>query len=198
MPNQQHLAILNTLHKMIFSLDKNFFTVNASISIEGTLGNVAVPRLFRDRTNNTPSLKGFDFSIAGKSGKVLSFRFIEQNPNTSSQYARMANLGAKIAWLIDTKVDNGFLGRYQSSPESGNIGHWYPNRPWATRPKTQAVASRTEAVMTQTDSAELPELPEDIPEVSTSEVSIPEMVIEMIGNIDEEPLEPEDVNGHEY
>jgi len=188
MQKQDQLKLLDLLHKSIFTLDENFFAAGNPVKVQGTLGGTAKPRLFRDSTTGKPALRGFDFNLQGK-GKILTFRFIEQNKNKSSQYASMARNGAQIAWLIDTSIENGFLGRYQSSPESGNKGHWYPSRPRAITPKTsvsQAIQSEY-GPPSSNDDVDIPEMIDDMPEIPAGTYDVSDQAAAMMAADVEEP-----------
>ena len=80
--------------------------------IQSNTGYV-VGRYFKDG-----ALKGFDIGVnAGGVRKV--FRLIEQNTKTGSSYALRAAQGEKIAWLIDTSVQDGSKAAWIAKIDQG-------------------------------------------------------------------------------
>jgi len=97
------------------------------------------PRLFKDSSTGINDIPGFDitcdFGDQNPNGtmKIRSLRFIAQNPNKRDGFgnlkenAILAQSGHKIMWVIDTAVENGFLGKVMDD-------QWMPNAPRATYP----------------------------------------------------------------
>jgi len=97
------------------------------------------PRLFKDSSTGINDIPGFDvtcdFGDQNPNGtmKIRSLRFIAQNPNKRDGFgnlkenAILAQSGHKIMWVIDTALENGFLGKVMDD-------QWMPNKPRATYP----------------------------------------------------------------
>jgi len=98
-----------------------------------------VPRLFKDSSTGINDIPGFDitcdFGDINPNGtmKPKALRFIAQNPNKKDgignlkENAILARSGHKIMWVIDTSIENGFLGKVMDD-------QWIPNTPRATYP----------------------------------------------------------------
>ena len=96
-----------------------------------------IPRLFKDSTTGIKDVPGFDitcdFGDQNPTGtmKVRGLRFIAQNPNKRDgngnlkENAILAQTGHRIMWVIDTAIENGFLGKVMDD-------QWIPNAPRAT------------------------------------------------------------------
>jgi len=97
------------------------------------------PRLFKDSSTGINDIPGFDvtcdFGDQNPNGtmKVRSLRFIAQNPNKKDglgnlkENAILAQTGHKIMWVIDTALENGFLGKVMDD-------QWIQSAPRATYP----------------------------------------------------------------
>jgi len=95
-----------------------------------------IPRLFKDSTTGIKDVPGFDitcdFGDQNPTGtmKVRGLRFIAQNPNKRDgngnlkENAILAQTGHRIMWVIDTAIENGFLGKVMDD-------QWIPNAPRA-------------------------------------------------------------------
>jgi hypothetical protein len=123
------------------------------------VGGVARGRWFKNGM-----LRGVDCDV-NLGTRIVSLRFIEQNPQKSSQYAAMAVRGAKIMWVIDTRTQNGFLGRMQD-------GQWYPSTMRATTPAPPPVQNQAMAA----SASPMPDDTIDIPEIPAG-MGIPDFVL---------------------
>ena len=97
------------------------------------------PRLFKDSSTGTNNIPGFDmtcdFGDINPNGtmRVRGLRFIAQNPNKRDglgnlkENAILAQAGHRIMWVIDTALENGFLGKVMDD-------QWIPSAPRATYP----------------------------------------------------------------
>jgi len=108
------------------------------------------PRLFKDSSTGINDIPGFDivcdFGDKNENGtmKPRSLRFIAQNPNKIDGFgnlkenAILARAGHKIIWVIDTDLQNGFLGKVMDD-------QWIPSTPRATYPARNGAPQATDA-----------------------------------------------------
>jgi hypothetical protein len=153
-------------------------------------------RWFKNSATGQQTLRGIDFTVLD-GGITKRLRIIEQNPDKTDnqgnlkQYASLARQGHEIAWLIDTQVSNGFLGRMQD-------GEWIPSRPQVVNPIQEASAMVANANPTEGDvymnyatDEEIDPTPEggdDTPEIP-EDIGIPEWVLHELADMDEPTLE---------
>ena len=180
MTNQERMALLMAAYNTLFESKRTGSDITQMVvqhpnlmTWDGKPAGQQNGRWFKDGL-----LRGFDLNI-NLGNKIIKIRILEQNPNTASDHAKMAQNGARIAWVIDNKVQKGgWLGRIQD-------GVWHVSKPRATYPATYrnsgtgpVETSPTEEVV---DISELPEIPNG--------VGIPDAVLHAFANeeVDDEP-----------
>ena len=145
MQPQQKVELMMAIYRAIFTARKENLLEdlnNAIAEIRERWGNWilnASPRLFKDSSTGIKDIPGFDVILdlgeTDVNGIMIpkSLRFIAQNPNKRDnlgnlkENAILAQAGHKIMWVINTAIENGFLGKVMD-------GQWVPSAPRAVYP----------------------------------------------------------------
>jgi len=184
MDNTTKMALIRAIFNLIFQ-GKQTMSINTWTQAPKPVGfeNTIIAWVPRGFVNNT--LRGVDAQI-NVGNRVLSLRFLEQNPNKTDHNGNLkplavqARSGQQIMWVIDRNVDkNGFLGRMQN-------GQWIPSEMRAYSPANAQAAVASPAGFSTN---EVPDMPSNmsIPEYVIREMDdVPDDVMDsMIDNIDE-------------
>lgn len=111
-PQQQMELLLTAFNTIFTSKAVNTPAHEMVLQSQFIVGGSCRGRSFNDSTTGQPTLRGFDVDI-NTGNKIIQLRLLEQNPNKPSWSGKMAAQGSKIMWVIDRKVQNGYLGRIQ-------------------------------------------------------------------------------------
>lgn len=141
----QKVELMMAVYRAIFGARKENMLDdlnNATAAMRERWGNWilrAAPRLFKDSSTGINDIPGFDIVLdleefnPNGTIKPKSLRFIAQNPNKKDGFgnlkenAILAQTGHRIMWVIDTTIENGFLGKVMDD-------QWIPSAPRATYP----------------------------------------------------------------
>jgi len=180
MTNQEKMALVKKAWALIFeSKAVNSDITTVELVHPAIINGRCRGRWFKNSVTGQATLRGFDIPLM-INGQTITIRILEQNPNKGSEYAKMARAGSKIAWIINTALDQ-FTGRIQD-------GQFYPARTPAyrpaqpTQPATQQYQptpqmnqfAQTQAA-SQTDDMEIPEV---------DQAGIPDFVLNYFGGTD--------------
>jgi len=153
---QQKTELMMAVYRAIFGSRKENMLDdlnNAAAAIRERWGGQILrvaPRLFKDSSTGINDIPGFDVVLdlgeLNENGtmKPKSLRFIAQNPNKRDglgnlkENAILAQAGHKIMWVIDTAIENGFLGKVMDN-------QWIPSSPRATYPARAGAPQATDA-----------------------------------------------------
>jgi len=145
MEAQQKVELMMASYRAIFEARKEALMedlTKAATAIRERWGGWilrANPRLFKDSSTGINDIPGFDIALdlgeLNPNGTMCpkSLRFIAQNPNKKDglgnlkENAILAQAGHRIMWVIDTDIQNGFLGKVMDD-------QWMPSTPRATYP----------------------------------------------------------------
>jgi len=187
MNNAEKSALIKYIYQVIFASKAQGSDIT-QLKVQTNAG-LWPGRWFKNAETGQQSLRGFDFTVNDK-GVSRKLRMLEQNPdkldkfNNLKHFANLARAGHKIAWLIDTDVSNGFIGRIQDD-------EWVPSRPQVVNPIQEASGLarglKSETAVTVGNPPPGPPELEDIPDIP-DDMEIPEYVLREI--CDMEP--PED------
>jgi len=155
MEAQQKVELMMAIYRVIFGVIQGqimeSLTEGATLIHERWKDHILRinPRLFKDSSTGINNIPGFDvtcdFGDKNSNGtmKPRSLRFIAQNPNKRDGFgnlkenAILAQQGHKIMWVIDTDIENGFLGKVMDD-------QWIPNTPRATYPARNGAPQATD------------------------------------------------------
>jgi len=142
---QSKVELMMAIYRAIFDTRPDTLMedlINASAAIHDRWSDCILrisPRLFKDSSTGIQNIPGFDvtcdFGDQNPNGttKVRGLRFIAQNPNKKDgmgnlkENAILARTGHRIMWVIDTAIENGFLGKVMDD-------QWIPSAPRAIYP----------------------------------------------------------------
>jgi hypothetical protein len=142
---QQKVELMMAIYRTIFKARKENMLEDLNNAIAAIrerwsdwVLNIS-PRLFKDSSTNIKDIPGFDVILdigeTDVNGIMIpkSLRFIAQNPNKKDSFgnlkenAILAQTGHRIMWVINTTIENGFLGKVIDD-------QWIPSAPRATYP----------------------------------------------------------------
>jgi len=180
MTNQEKMALLMQLYNAIFQskaqgtdITQVIVSHPSLLTWDGKPSGRQNGKWFKDSATGQLSLRGFDATI-NLGNKNILIRIIEQNPNKTDMagnlkhFANLARQGHRIAWVIDRRQENGFLGSIRD-------GQWHANQPRATYP-----AANLQTAMSYNqpheDRIEIPQSIDEIPDIP-GDVEIPDFVL---------------------
>jgi len=137
MTNAQRMDLVNAIYNLIFT--RKAVDVNTWYQTPKPVGFEQFIVGWNPRTFTKGTLRGIDTDL-NVDGKILSLRFLEQNPNKMDfngnlkDFAIRARNGECIMWIIDKRQENGFLGSVQN-------GQFIPSQMRAYRPAQSQVAA---------------------------------------------------------